>query len=102
MKKFFIVGVAVVLLNTVSFSQAGKFQNMVGTWEIISNQEPGGKLEIVDSSTILIRFNGEEKKLLGYKIDFSKSPYWFDFSAKDSASVSNFKSLIEFVNDDTM
>ena len=75
---------------------------MVGSWEIVGEQDSGGGLEIIDSATILIRFMGEEKRLLEYKIDFSKSPYWFDFSAKDTASVTNFKSLFEFVNDDML
>jgi hypothetical protein len=83
-------------------SQVKKFQNMIGVWEMIGEQDSGGGLEIVDSTTIVIRFMGEEKKLAAYKIDFSKSPYWFDFSAKDSASTSNFKSLLEFVNDDML
>ena len=126
MKKFFIVITAIVLfssngfsqpgpdrisqvssnnVNQVSsnnFSQAKKFQNMIGSWEIVGEQDSGGGLEVIDSATILIRFMGEEKKILQYKIDFSKSPYWFDFSAKDTASVSNFKSLLEFVSDDTL
>jgi len=75
---------------------------MVGNWEIVGEQDSGGGLEVVDSSTILIRFMGQEKKLIHYKIDFTKSPYWFDFTAKDTASISNFKSLLEFVNDDML
>ena len=110
MKKFVIVAVATVLFSSVSFgqvssvsyNQAKKFQSMVGSWEIIGEQDAGGGLEIIDSATILIRFMGEEKKLLQYKIDFSKSPYWFDFTAKDTTSVTNFKSILEFVGDDTL
>jgi hypothetical protein len=85
-----------------SFGQPKKFQNMIGLWEIVGEQDSGGGLQIKDSSTILIRFMGEEKTILRYNIDFSKSPYWFDFSCNDTASVSNFKSLIEFVGDDTL
>ena len=118
MKKFFIVVAATVLFSSNGFSQlssnsfnqvssnnfnpAKKFQNMIGSWEIIGEQDAGGGLEIIDSATILIRFMGEEKKLLEYKIDFSKSPYWFDFKAKDTTGVSNFKSLLEFISDDTL
>jgi hypothetical protein len=83
-------------------TQAKKFQNIVGSWEIIGEQDSGGGLEIIDSATILIRFMGEEKKLLECKIDFSKSPYWFDFSARDTTSISNFKSILEIVNDDML
>jgi hypothetical protein len=103
MKKFLVVWLALVVMNSGGFGQVGRFQHLVGTWQIISDQDQGGSLEIIDSSTIVIKFLGEEKKLNGCKIDFSKSPYWFDFSAKDTTTAfSNFKSLLEFVNDDTM
>ena len=111
MKKFLIVVAATVLFSSGSFSQvsqasqvtqAKKFRNIVGSWEIVGEQDSGGGLEIIDSATILIRFMGEEKRLLEYKIDFSKSPYWFDFSAQDTTSISNFKSLLEIVNDDML
>ena len=102
MKKLLIVLAAALLVSAGSFSQTKKFQNMVGSWEIVGEQDSGGGLEVIDSTTIVIRFMGEEKKLIQYKIDFSKSPYWFDFTAKDTTSVSNFKSLLEFVNDDML
>jgi hypothetical protein len=102
MKKIVILVFSVVLLGSVSRGQAKKFQHMVGLWEMIGEQEAGGGLQIIDSSTIVIRFMGEEKTILRYNIDFSKSPHWFDFSCKDTASVSNFKSIIEFVGDDTI
>ncbi len=85
-----------------STTLAKKFQNMIGLWEIAGEQDAGGGLEIIDSATILIRFMGEEKKLIDYKIDFTRSPMWFDFSAKDSAATLSFKSLVEFVNDDML
>ena len=91
-----------VNLGKTTQNQSKVFQNMIGSWEIVGEQEAGGGLEIIDSTTILIRFMGEEKRLIEYKIDFSKSPYWFDFSAKDTDAVINFKSIIEFVNDDML
>lgn len=102
MKKIVSSILCVIGLAGISFGQARKFDRMVGLWEMIGEQDAGGRLEIVDSSTIRIRFMGDEKAILRYNIDFSKSPYWFDFSCKDTASVSNFKSLIEFVSDDTL
>ena len=103
MKKVGIIIVFTVLLNAVTTAQTTGFQHLIGTWQIVSDQEQGGSLEIIDSTTILIKFDGQEKKLAGCKIDFSKSPYWFDFSAKDTTTAfSNFKSLLEFVGDDTM
>ncbi|MBC7946635.1 MAG: hypothetical protein H7Y42_02065 [Chitinophagaceae bacterium] len=110
MKKLWIVIVS-AFISTASFSQtqasvtqgqSKKFQNMVGYWEIVGEQDAGGSLEIIDSSTIILRFMGEEKKLVQYKLDFSKSPSWFDFSAQDSGSVITIKSLLEFVNEDML
>lgn len=100
MKKILFAAAVTCLISISGFGQAKKFQNMVGSWEIVGGQEGSGGLEVIDSTTILIKFMGEEKKLIQYKIDFSKSPYWFDFTAKDTTAVSNFKSLLEFVNDD--
>jgi len=102
MKKILILLSALVYFSSGSFGQANKFQSMVGLWEMVGEQESGGGLQIKDSSTISIRFMGEEKTILRYNIDFSKSPIWFDFSCRDTATVSNFKSLIEFVGDDTL
>ena len=102
MKKILVAAVVMVLVNFNGFGQAKKFQKMVGSWEIVGGQDVNGGLEVIDSTTILIRFMGEEKKLIEYKIDFSKSPYWFDFTAIDTTAVSNFKSLLEFVNDDML
>ena len=104
MKKLMILVIVAALFNKAGFSQPNdRFKNMVGSWEIISNQDPGGKLDVIDSNTIVIKYMGDEKKLTGCKIDFSKSPFWFDFSAKDTSSAaSSFKSIFEFINDDTM
>ena len=42
---------------------------------------------------------GEKKMILDYKIDFQKSPIWFDFSTGDSSSTVAVKSLLEIMND---
>lgn len=103
MKKVGTIIFFVVLIYSAAFSQSSRFDHMVGKWQIISDQEHGGSLDVIDSTTILIKFGGEEKRLSDCKIDFSKSPYWFDFSAKDTTTTSsNFKSLLEFIGDDTM
>jgi hypothetical protein len=82
MKKFLIVLAASVFFSSGSFSQVShvsrisqviqpkKFQNMVGSWEIIGEQDSGGGLEIIDSATILIRFMGEEKNCWSTKLIF--------------------------------
>ena len=102
MKKLLLMAVFGISFNLNSHSQVKKFQNMLGSWEIVGEPNSGGGFEIIDSSTIVLKYNGEEKKLLEFKIDFSKSPFWFDFSTKDTASVVNIKSIIEFVNDDML
>lgn len=86
--------------SKTTVNPAKKFQSLVGLWEIVGEQESEGYLEVVDSSTILLRYMGEEKKLTTHRIDFSKSPSWFDFDAKDSGSVVTIKSIFEFINDD--
>jgi hypothetical protein len=107
--KNLIIAALCIVFSSASFSQvktasfsppAKKFQNLIGVWEIVGEQDSGGNLEVVDSNTIFLRFMGEEKKLVSYKIDFSKSPYWFDFTTKDSSSTVTIKSLFEFINDD--
>jgi hypothetical protein len=84
----------------VSSGPVKKFQTLVGRWEIVGEQEAGGHLEIIDSNTIVLRYMGEEKKLVTNKIDFNKSPCWFDFDTKDSSSVITIRSIFEFVNND--
>jgi len=101
MKRILIATATFFALTITTYGQK-RFQNMVGTWEIAGEQNSGGTLEIVDSSTIILRYQGEEKKLTGCKMDFSKTPFWFDFSAQDTASVMNVKSIVEFVNDDML
>jgi hypothetical protein len=102
MKKLLVVAVTVLVAIMPGFGQAKKFHNMIGMWEIIGEQDAGGSLHVVDSSRILIRFMDEEKTILRYNIDFTKAPYKFNFSCRDTASVSNFYSLLEFVGDDTL
>jgi hypothetical protein len=72
----------------------------VGCWEIVSDQTDSARLEIIDSSTIILSFMGEKKRIIDYKIDFEKSPIWFDFSTSgDSSSVVLVKSILEIMND---
>ena len=75
-------------------------KDLAGRWEIIDQQGTNATLEIIDSAAILLSYNGEKKKIIDYKIDFTKSPVWFDFSTVDTASATvMIKSLIEIMND---
>ena len=113
MKKNIVIVFICVLLSSVSIGQSNlaslndiqekKFKPMIGLWEFVDQDNLKGSLEIIDNTTILIKFKNEEKKLLNYKIDFTKSPFWFDFSVSDTASsTQNFKSIIDFVNEDIL
>lgn len=105
-----MIAVLCVACNLAAFGQvinvsnntthAKKFQSLVGVWQIVGEQDSDGYLEIIDSSTMVLRYMGEEKKITARKIDFNKSPCWFDFDTKDSGNVVTIKSLFEFVNDD--
>lgn len=113
MKKSLVLAFICVYISSVSIGQGTlaslndiqekKFKPMIGLWEFVDQDNSKGSLEIIDNRTILIRFKSEEKKLLNYNIDFTKSPFWFDFSVSDTASsTQHFKSLIDFVNEDIL
>ena len=87
-----------VLIALNGFSQKN-FKDLIGRWEIIGEQDSGACLEVVDSSNLILVYNGETRKIKEYKIDFTRSPIWFDFSTGDSASVVAVKSLLEIMND---
>lgn len=98
MKKILLV-LAIAFLSLKGISQQKNLKDLVGHWEIVGDTNNTASLDVVDSSTIILTYNGEKKKVLDYKIDFSRSPIWFDFStADDSASVMTIKSLIEIMN----
>ena len=90
----------VLCVGFQAFNQQKQFKDLVGRWEIVSDQTDSASLEIIDSSTIILSFMGEKKKIIDYKIDFQRSPIWFDFSTSgDSSSVFLVKSLLEIMND---
>ena len=99
MKKILLVTGILVFLGTTGFTQQKQFKDLIGLWEIVGEKNDSASLEIIDSSTIILNYMGEKKKLTDYKIDFQKSPIWFDFSTSDSSSTVNVKTLLEIVND---
>jgi hypothetical protein len=99
MKRVIVITGILVFLGTTGFSQQKKFRDLVGRWEIVGEQNDSASLEIIDSSTIILSYMGEKKKIIDYKIDFQKSPIWFDFSTRDSSSNVVVKSLLEIIND---
>lgn len=98
MKKIFLM-VIILIVGIHAFNQQKQFKDIIGRWEIIGEQKDSASLEVIDSSTIILNYMGERKKITDYKIDFQKSPIWFDFSTQDTSSSIIIKSLLEIVND---
>ena len=98
MKKILFV-FAISFLAFKGMSQQKKLKDLVGRWEIASDQNNAASLEVIDSTNITLSYNGEKIKLTDYKIDFTKSPIWFDFSTGAGDSAVSVKTLIEIVND---
>ena len=99
MKRMIVIAGILVFLGTTGFGQQKKLKDLIGRWEIVGEQNDSASLEVIDSSTIILNYMGEKKKITEYKIDFQKSPIWFDFSTGDSSSTVVVKSLLEIVND---
>jgi len=85
--------------GTQAFNQQKQLKDLIGRWEIVGEQSDSASLEVIDSSTIILNYMGEKKRIVDYKIDFQKSPIWFDFSTGDSSSTVVVKSLLEIMND---
>jgi hypothetical protein len=102
MKKIFLM-LIVLFAGTQAFNQQKQFKDLVGRWEIVGEKDDSASLDVIDSSTIILSYMGEKKKIIDYKIDFQKSPIWFDFSTVDSASsIVAVKSILELVNDNML
>jgi hypothetical protein len=98
MKKIFLV-LMILFAGIQAFNQQKQLKDLIGRWEIIGEQSDSACLEVIDSSIIILNYMGEKKKITDYKIDFQKSPIWFDFSTGDSSSTVMVKTLLEVVND---
>jgi hypothetical protein len=98
MKKIFLM-LIILFAGIQAFNQQKQFKDLVGRWEIVGEQDDSASLEVIDSSTIILSYMGEKKRIIDYKIDFQRSPIWFDFSTSDSSSVVLVKSLLEIMND---
>ena len=89
----------ILFTGNEAFNQQKQLKDLIGRWEIVGEQSDSASLEIIDSSTIILNYMGERKKIIEYKIDFQRSPIWFDFSTGDSSSTVMVKSLLEVMND---
>ena len=98
MKKIFFA-LMTLFAGIQAFNQQKQLKDLIGRWEIVGEQSDSACLEVIDSSTIILNYMGEKKRIVDYKIDFQKSPIWFDFSTGDSSSTVVVKSLLEIMND---
>lgn len=93
MKKIVILICACFIAGSGINAQVSNLHDLKGHWLV--GGEKGAALVIIDSSNIVLSYGGEIRKVSDVKMDFSKSPGWFDFSAGDSASSIQVKSLVE-------
>ncbi|MBC7872613.1 MAG: hypothetical protein H7Y01_01380 [Ferruginibacter sp.] len=100
MKKNLLTPVICLLLSVAANSQLKKITDIRGHWDIAGEQNAGASLQILDSSTIILTYMGKKMNIIDYKIDFTKSPVWFDFSTKDTGSAVMIKSLLQVIGDD--
>lgn len=92
--KRIVIGLCVCLVIGSSVNaQVKKFQDLQGHWLV--GGEQGAALVIIDSANVVLSYMGEVRNVSDIKIDFTKSPCWFDFTAKDSTSSIYVKSLVE-------
>jgi hypothetical protein len=95
-------GIASLQKSTEGSTKQKKLTDLVGVWEFTGEDNAGAYLEIIDSTNIILVYNGEKRKILDYKIDFQKSPIWFDFTTSDTTSIVSIKSLLEITNDNML
>lgn len=99
MKRIILITGLFTVFVLTGFSQQKKLKDLIGRWELVGEQNMQASLDVIDSSTIVLVYMGETRKIVDYKFDFAKSPIWFDFSTEDSTSIVSVKSLLEIVND---
>ena len=99
MKRMILITGIFTFFCITGFGQQKKLKDLIGRWEIVGEQNMQASLDVIDSSTIVLVYMGETRKIVDYKFNFEKSPIWFDFSTEDSASIVSVKSLLEIVND---
>jgi hypothetical protein len=90
------------LLSVSGYGQNSKLKDIAGKWEVVGDPNANAALTIIDSTTLEFSYMGEKKTISNYTIDFSKSPYWLDFTATDSSSAFHVKSILQKVGDNVL
>lgn len=98
MKNYILGLLACFVFSTGAFGQNLSWKNLTGRWE----GPDGGGIEVVDSSKVYLFYGDQRKQLSNYKVDFSKTPAWFDFTVSDSSETTSVHSLLLMINEDLL
>lgn len=102
MKKVMMAAYALLFASLVATAQTRGISNLIGKWEAVDENDKNGGLEVIDSTKIFLVYGADKIPVISYKADFTKTPGWFDFTIKDSTKETSLKSLLQFVNEDTI
>jgi len=102
MKRILILCTSLFILSSFSFAQNRNIENLMGSWECIDQKNDRGSFEFLDSSKVYFTYMGEKKQVVSYKVDFSKTPYWFSLTLKDEKETIDIKSFLYFIDDNNI
>ena len=102
MKRILILCTCVFILSNFSFAQNRNIENLIGSWECIDQKNDRGSFDFIDSSKVYFTYMGEKKQVVSYKVDFSKTPYWFSLTLKDENETIDIKSFLYFIDDNNI
>ena len=102
MKRILILCTNLFILSNFSFAQNRNIENLMGSWECIDQKDDRGSFEFLDSSKVYFTYMGEKKQVVNYKVDFSKTPYWFSLTLKDEKETIDIKSFLYFIDDNNI
>src|SRR4029078_6361628 len=97
MKKIFIILLLVITSNS-SWSQTKTYTDIIGKWEGKDDTEKFGRIEKIYSPSVLLEIPGEDIPKGTYKVDFSKSPIWFDVIINDGHREMILQGLLSFLD----
>ena len=98
MKQMIVVLSLFVSVTVFSQSEKYSFENLVGSWRNSS----GVGLDVVDSNTVFIVRGDHRIQASALLSDFKRNPAYLNLSIKDSMKTVVLKSLVLFVNDNTL
>src|SRR5688572_32227621 len=99
MKKILFI-LLVLFAYTTGTAQQRSISSLTGTWVAADSENANGGIQVIDSTRMFLIYGDQKKPITSYKLDFSQSPAWFDFTVRDGAQSIQLKSLIQFINED--